>query len=602
MKNRIIVFILVMFALTANCHIIIASHTPFKYPFSQGDSKWNEFSSPQDRVAALQIPNNSLAFLSTEDLLLISLDYPYLLDVFAFDDMDTGIKAVASKFNGFHEFLSRKDQTEAIEKVFKRLSSDNLYLNSSSDLEIGHNSMRISILSYLLGRPEILDKLTSYRKENLLNITQKTLEKVSHNTSYNPSLGYSALQTLEKLLSAFPNRQIVGDYMSVTRYTPNGSSVLAWKLFQNELTASEKSAYASYVTNNYGATVISEATKTYNCHAYAWHMAEGGDSVWIGLNSITDENVYWDDNSYIEVAESFATKVSYYESANANHSAIRITNNLYRSKWGKLPLVEHEPNVCPYDTSMPKKFYIRKPIISGSYLVCSTESYTIQNLPSNATVQWSLSNSRLSLVSGQGTGTATFQKVSNGACTISAQILIGTTTITTITKDVWAGTPTQPSISGWPSNNQFLPRTSYQFDATGDSEAQILEYQWCVVSGATITSGGNTNSATFKMNNSGSVKIGVRARNACGWGPYKYKMGMIQNDAPINSPGNNTVSIPLSDDGEYEIQLWNTNRMIRSAKTTKSSYDVDLNNLPSDLYIIKVLKDGRSVSQLKVRK
>ena len=59
--------------------------------------------------------------------------------------------------------------------------------------------------------------------------------------------------------------------------------------------------------------------------------------------------------------------------------------------------------------------------ISGSLLVCSTESYMIQNLPSGATVQWSTSNSKLSLVSGQGTSTATFQKVSNGACLIKEQ-------------------------------------------------------------------------------------------------------------------------------------------------------------------------------------
>ena len=79
-------------------------------------------------------------------------------------------------------------------------------------------------------------------------------------------------------------------------------------------------------------------------------------------------------------------------------------------------------------------------------------------------------------------------------------------------------------------------------------------------------------------------------------------MGMIQDDAPINSPGNNILTIPLSDDGESEIQLWNTNRMIRSTKTTKSSYDVDLSNLPSDLYIIKVLKDGQNFNQMKVKK
>jgi hypothetical protein len=125
----------------------------------------------------------------------------------------------------------------------------------------------------------------------------------------------------------------------------------------------------------------------------------------------------------------------------------------------------------------------------------------------------------------------------------------------------------------------------------------------CVVRGATITSGGNTNSPIFTMNPNGTVRIGVRARNACGWGPYTYLNGGITNDngqTPINSPGNNIVNIPLPEDGEYEITLWNNNRLIRTVKTTQSSYDVDLNNLPPDLYIIKVAKDGKRIYQLKI--
>jgi hypothetical protein len=240
------------------------------------------------------------------------------------------------------------------------------------------------------------------------------------------------------------------------------------------------------------------------------------------------------------------------------------------------------------------------PDIYGSYHVCSTESYIIQNLPYGATVVWSTSNSKLSIVSGQGTGTAAFQKNANGSCVITAQVTIGATTLN-LTKNVWAGTPTPPTISGWPSNNQLLPSTSYQLNATGNPDAQILEYQWSAVSGATIISGGNTNNVTFMTNPSGSVKIGVRARNTCGWSSYSYKVGTITN-APINSPGNNIVNIPLPEEGEYEIMLWNTNRLIRTVKTSQSSYDVDLNGLPSDLYIIKVMKDGQSIYQLKVKK
>ena len=242
--------------------------------------------------------------------------------------------------------------------------------------------------------------------------------------------------------------------------------------------------------------------------------------------------------------------------------------------------------------------------ISGSSLICSTATYTLQKLVSGATVVWSTSNSNLSIISGQGTSSATFQKNSNGACAITAQISIGSFT-QTVTKNVWAGSPAAPSISGWPNTNLFLANSQYMLYANVDSQAQVSEYQWDVVRGATITSGGNTDSPIFTMNSSGSVRIGVRARNACGWGPYTYMNGGITNDngqTPINSPGNNIVDIPLPGEGEYEIMLWNTNRLIRTVKTSQSSYDVDLNGLPSDLYIIKVMKDGQSIYQLKVKK
>ena len=243
--------------------------------------------------------------------------------------------------------------------------------------------------------------------------------------------------------------------------------------------------------------------------------------------------------------------------------------------------------------------------LSGSSIVCGTGTYTIQNLPTGTSVQWSTSNSNLSIISGQGTSSATFQKNANGACVITAQVNIGGTSTMNLTKNVWVGTPTAPSISGWPNTNLFLANSQYMLYANVDSQAQVSEYQWDVVRGATITSGGNTDSPIFTMNSSGSVRIGVRARNACGWGPYTYKNGGITNDngqTPINSPGNNIVNIPLPGEGEYEIMLWNTNRLIRTVKTSQSSYDVDLNGLPSDLYIIKVMKDGQSIYQLKVKK
>ena len=438
MKTIVFAFALAMCAFTANCKTSDDVNTPFKYPFSQGDAKWKEFKTPQERIAALQIPDNSLSLISTEDLLLICLDFPYLSDVFAFDDMDIGIKAVASKFNGLQEFLTRQDQIEVMKKIFQRISSDGLYLTINSDVEIGNNSTRICVLSYLLGCPEILNKTTNFQKKNLIQITQSNIDKVSQDSIYSQTLAYSALKILKQLLNGSPKTQY-GDYISVTRYTPNGSPVLAWRLFQNELSVYDKIAYADYVVNNYGATIVSEATKTYNCHAYAWHMTEDGDTVWIGLTSLTDENIYWEDSSYIEVPESLATKVSYYESSDGNHSAVRISNNLYRSKWGSLPLVEHAPNTCPYNTSMPKKYYVRTPYISGPSTICgaSTNTYMINYPISGCTVTWNTDNNNFSISSSSNQCFVTYTGTPQySVANLTANIKWNGTTIKTLTKRI----------------------------------------------------------------------------------------------------------------------------------------------------------------------
>ncbi|MCE5174556.1 MAG: M4 family metallopeptidase [Bacteroidales bacterium] len=69
-------------------------------------------------------------------------------------------------------------------------------------------------------------------------------------------------------------------------------------------------------------------------------------------------------------------------------------------------------------------------IISGPSTVYRQATYSITNLPSNATVTWRPSNTNLSLVSGQGTGTAVFQSNYYGGCVIYADITIGNSTFT----------------------------------------------------------------------------------------------------------------------------------------------------------------------------
>lgn len=181
-------------------------------------------------------------------------------------------------------------------------------------------------------------------------------------------------------------------YSPTTVKTPNGSTVQdTWKLTSTDISysSSQLASLRNELQNNYnGATLVEVPSYKYNCHAYAWHVSEGGDKVWIGLNGRTAEDVYWTDGSYIEVPESMASKVSYHESG--NHSAVRLNDEWYQSKWGQGALVKHHPNDVPsiYKAELTKKFYTRKMRIEGQTSICSFADYYVKFLPTGATVNW----------------------------------------------------------------------------------------------------------------------------------------------------------------------------------------------------------------------
>ena len=427
--------------------------TPFKFPFTQKDAKWKEFSSHQERLAALQIPNELLSSMSTKELFDCCFEFPYLFDVFAFDNIENGLTAVYSKFNGFRELFLRQDMIDVVIKEFGSIS-DNCENEKITDPKVGMLSLKIAILSYMIEGEEVLSNMTVSQLKELLKLAQMNIKTLSNHSAYKNSSGLFAIQKLVQSLNiSGRTRTGEGEYYSTTRYTPNLSPVLAWKLYNNELSIYEKHDLDSIIVQTYHVPIIQESTRTYNCHAYAWHLSEGGDSVWIGKYSLTDENIYWTDNSYFEVPEDIATKVSYYESYDANHSAVRISNSLYRSKWGYGPLVEHSPNNCPYNTSLPKKFYARTPSIVGSSYIYDTKTYCILHLPSSCIVSWGISGSNASnfILStdtpslNQCTLTRKDDAVfsSSSGLYLTAQIQYNDSTIKTLTKSI-----TTPYISG----------------------------------------------------------------------------------------------------------------------------------------------------------
>lgn len=83
----------------------------YSYPIVAGTEEWKALS-VLERKERLQLPDNLLCTIRTEDLIEVCLDYPFALDYLAYDDYQSGFMAVYNQFNGLRELLSRSDLTE----------------------------------------------------------------------------------------------------------------------------------------------------------------------------------------------------------------------------------------------------------------------------------------------------------------------------------------------------------------------------------------------------------------------------------------------------------------------------------------------------------
>lgn len=186
-------------------------------------------------------------------------------------------------------------------------------------------------------------------------------------------------------------------------YTPQGSRVsVAYSM--EEFTEAQKLSQKEYIAKQYPKAIyLSEATSTYNCHAYAWRNSSS-DVYWLNY-----EDIFWLDGSYVEVPfyDPKATKISY---TSDEHSACCSYGRYVISKWGKLPLVKHQPEDCPYN-SKNLRYYKLSMEISGDEIISlpnlnaqATKEYTLSNVPQGATVEWITNGT---IINGQGTDKVT---------------------------------------------------------------------------------------------------------------------------------------------------------------------------------------------------
>ena len=409
-------------------------------------------------------------------------------------------------------------------------------------------------------------------------------------------------------------------------YTPKGSPVVTFLMCESSI--EKRKSLDQYYAQRYPNAVqiktydLCSSTRKFNCHGYAWLRVEQNIDRWIGTGWSDDvvdpEKIYISDSSYTEASqETYPGKVFW---ASGDHTAITTEQQgIFISKWNEWPLMKHAWNYSPFGSNNLK--YYQKaspsPSISGPSSVCDQATYTVENLPQGATVQWSVSNNNVTLTSGQGTHTATFTKFRNGMEIIHAEILFNNIRIALLTKETYFGAPSISNIIG----EQRVPTGQYaSYRAVISNNAPIpSSYQWILnpLNGNSLY-GNGTESIDIAFYNPGSYQLVCRATNECGVGDY-YTMGIgVYDNLYLTlspNPATDAVTLQLTETNKvsglsvlstersaYEIQLWSGMTMLRSFRTNEPTFQIPMAGLPAGLYFVRVVKNGQTYTQKLIKK
>ena len=256
----------------------------------------------------------------------------------------------------------------------------------------------------------------------------------------------------------------------------------------------------------------------------------------------------------------------------------------------------------------------KDPAITGSSIVCTTTAYSFKALLTS-NISWFTSNPA-GLYIDQISGQATRQNNYSGLLAVRASVS-GSCGISTLSKTVWVGPPTQPgSVSGeiYPSVGAIYPYVS----SAGASGA--ASYNWTLpYNGNPVwsQSGGNINGIIDTLNpnlivGSSSGWVQAYGINECGNGavsklrvfPVSGGGGGIQRITIYPNPTQKILTIESTSENSsdkknnFEAKLLNSfDQELTKGASTNGKLDLYIQDLQDGIYYLHVNIDGKIITK-----
>lgn len=135
------------------------SSLKWNYPCKPGTDCWNALTSVEERQSACQIKGLDLSTLSTEELLLITMEHPFFRSYAFHDSPVDGLGFALDRFNGYQEFISRNNAMQTLAEVYAREEFGNVSQLKDS-IQIGEYTLRWTGVELMMTNQNLLSSMT----------------------------------------------------------------------------------------------------------------------------------------------------------------------------------------------------------------------------------------------------------------------------------------------------------------------------------------------------------------------------------------------------------------------------------------------------------
>ena len=141
--------------------------TKYVFPIYPGDKSWQETRYPE-RLDYLQIPDSALKTMSNIQLIGACFDYPFSINLFAYNNLEEGFINLCNIFNGYSELLARRNITTELIDFYKNMSAFN-FSDKYATFNEYHNPLKFYLLETILIQDKIINKLDYLQKVSLIS-------------------------------------------------------------------------------------------------------------------------------------------------------------------------------------------------------------------------------------------------------------------------------------------------------------------------------------------------------------------------------------------------------------------------------------------------